>query len=64
VTLKGSAIEKISKPFTLRWNPGNPGRWEAMLDDGKEIWASSASPDVEIAIVIDCYCQHSEEPEE
>ena len=44
MTLKGSAleaIEKINKPFSLHWHPGNPGRWEAILDDGELIRASS-----------------------
>ena len=67
MTLKGSAleaIEEINKPFTLHWHPGNPGRWEAVLEDGEEIRASSASPDVAIAIIIDRYHQQSEEAEE
>ena len=66
MTLKGSAleaIEKINKPFTLRWNPGNPGRWEAILDDGEEIRASSYSPDVAMAIVIDHYRKQPSEEE-
>ena len=56
MTLKGSAleaIEKINRPFTLRWYPGNPGRWEAILEDEEEIRASSQSPDVAMAIIID-----------
>ena len=68
MTLKGSAleaIEKINKPFSLHWHPGNPGRWEAVLEDGEGIRASSASPDVAIAIVIDRYQKRqSEEAEE
>ena len=63
--LKGSAleaIEKINKPFTLRWYPGNPGRWEAVLEDGEDIRASSTSPDVAIAVMLDrCQKRHSEE---
>jgi hypothetical protein len=59
MTLKGSAleaIEKINKPFSLHWHPGNPGHWEAILED-EEIRASSQSPDVAMAIVIDRYNQ-------
>ena len=55
MTLEGSgleAIEKINKPFNLRWHPGSPGRWEAILDGGEEIRASSVSPNVAMAIVL------------
>ena len=59
MTLKGSAfeaIEKINKPFTLRWHPGNPGRWEATVgEDEEEVRASSTSPDVAIAMMLDRY---------
>jgi hypothetical protein len=56
VTIRGSAfeeIEKVNKPFSLRWHPGNPGRWEAVLEDGEVIRASSASLDVAIAMMLD-----------
>jgi hypothetical protein len=62
--MKGSAleaIEKVNKPFSLHWHPGNPGRWEAILENGKEIRASSQSPDVAMAIVIDRYNRKNEE---
>ena len=66
MTLKGRTleeIEKINTPFSLHWHPGKPGRWEAVLEDGEEIRASSASPDVAMAMVIDRYYQQSDEEE-
>jgi len=57
MTLKGSAfeaIEKINKPFSLRWHPGNPGRWEAIKGE-EGVRASSTSPDVAIAMMLDRY---------
>ena len=62
--MKGSAleaIEKVNKPFSLHWHPGNPRRWEAILKDGEEIRASSQSPDVAMATVIDRYNRKNEE---
>ena len=62
MTLKGStleAIEKINKPFTLRWHPGNPGRWEATIGE-EEVRASSTSPDVAIAMMLDRYHKQGE----
>ena len=46
------AIEKINKPLSLHWRPGNPGYWEAVMGE-EQVRASS--PDVAIAIVLERY---------
>ena len=61
--MKGSAleaIEKVNKPFSLHWHPGNPGYWEATIGE-EEIRASGTSPDVAIATVLERFRQQSQE---